>query len=180
MAFTLLELMIVVAIVAVLATIAIVSYARHIKSARIVDAQAFIATIQAREETYFQQFGTYCNASGDSYHPALLPSGEPVAKPWNPAGASPAQLTWVELGARPESGYAYFEFRAKAGLGTTTDTLADTLGVSSSGGNPWYFVIARGNLDGQGTCADPPAGGACTLLWATSVRSSIVTANELR
>ncbi len=196
--FTLIEVMIVVVIVAILATVAVIAYTRHVKNSRLVDAKAFVAAIQGRQEMYLQNFGYYCNASEGAWYPA---STEAVAKAWS----NPGPNQWGPLGARPESGSSYFQFLVGASTppppcsGTACaqghDAAASTtevkLGVcggvidATCTGQPWYYVIGRANLDGGADCSSsspwvPSGETECTYLWATSARSDIVIGSEGR
>jgi prepilin-type N-terminal cleavage/methylation domain-containing protein len=180
--FTLVEMMTVVLIVAALAAVAVVAYARHLKRARILEAKVFISTIQARQEAYFQQYGTYINASGANYYPNL-DADEPVAKDWNPTTG-----LWGTLGASPPNGVTYFQYRVTAStapnhtvLSTGIESALDVPAQPAGGtAHPWYYVVARGNLDGSGNCGTPPplSAGECTMLYASSARSDIVIMNE--
>jgi type IV pilus assembly protein PilE len=60
--FTLIEVMIVVAIVAILATIAVPSYRDYVTRGRIPEATSNLATKQVRMEQYFQDNRTYVGA----------------------------------------------------------------------------------------------------------------------
>ena len=62
--FTLLEVMIVVAIVATLAAIALPSYATYVKRSRILDAVTRLSDARSRLEDYFLDERAYVNASG--------------------------------------------------------------------------------------------------------------------
>jgi type IV pilus assembly protein PilE len=62
--FTLLEVMIVVAIIATLAAIALPSYATYVKRSRILDAVTRLADARSRLEDYFLDERAYVNASG--------------------------------------------------------------------------------------------------------------------
>ncbi len=57
--FTLIELMIVVAIVSILAMIAVPSYQNSMSQARRSDGQATLMDVMAREERYFTENNTY-------------------------------------------------------------------------------------------------------------------------
>jgi prepilin-type N-terminal cleavage/methylation domain-containing protein len=187
--FSLIELMVAVAIVAVLAAVATVAYSRHINRSRVVEARAFMAKIQARMEAYLQQHGTYfdvsnngAGAAGDEglYYPALVPGSEPLAKPWNapPAG-------WARIGARPESGHSHFEYLVRASYGPNHALYgqAAALGLQAPGAGatpaPWYYIVARGDLDddSDGTCGTP-AEGKCTFFTSTSAAGEIIVRNE--
>ena len=61
--FTLIELMIVVAIVAILAAIAVPSYARYVEQARRADAKAALLDAAQRLERCHTQFGAYDNVA---------------------------------------------------------------------------------------------------------------------
>jgi prepilin-type N-terminal cleavage/methylation domain-containing protein len=57
--FTLIELMIVVAIIAVLATVAGTAYRRYMDSGRTAEAMAMLGEIRAKEEAYRAEYSTY-------------------------------------------------------------------------------------------------------------------------
>jgi len=165
--FTLIELLIAVAIIAVLATIAIISFMRYIRSVRVVDAETFIAEIQAREEAYFQQYGSYCDVN--EAYPALQGPSEPKSKPWDP----PANSMWRELAVRPEKGHTFFSFNVRASSAASNHALfgqAAAYGVppqpSSGPYHPWYYIQGTGDLDGDQS--------AMTQLQASSGRPQII------
>ena len=62
--YTLLELMVVVAIIATLAAIALPSYAAYVQRSRILDAVTRLADIRARMEDYFQDERLYVDGTG--------------------------------------------------------------------------------------------------------------------
>lgn len=63
--FTLIELMIVVAIVGILAGIAWPSYQEHVRSTRRADAQGALMGLAQAMERHFTQNGTYAGAAAD-------------------------------------------------------------------------------------------------------------------
>lgn len=75
--FTLIELMITVAIVALLATIALPSYEGYIQRTRRVDAKTELSALAQRLERCFSQFGTYLAGTGCSVGagPFVTPDG---------------------------------------------------------------------------------------------------------
>jgi len=71
--FTLIELMIAVAIVAILAAIAIPSYSEYIRRSRITEAISALSGMRVKMEQFFQDNRTYvgaCGAAGSSVAPA--------------------------------------------------------------------------------------------------------------
>ena len=60
--FTLIELMITVAIVAILAAVALPSYSRYVLRARITDGLAGVSDLRLKMEQYFQDNRTYVGA----------------------------------------------------------------------------------------------------------------------
>lgn len=183
-AFTLVELMIVIAIVAALSTIATVAYRRHIRKGYELGMMTFISTIQARQETYFQQFGSYCNASmtGEEvirFDPPLQ-SGEPQAKKWEDLPAN-----WSALGVRPEGDVTYASYFVRASFppNHTPSGWADQLNIPNTG-QAWYYVVAHADFDGDasytsgGCMSNGPIPLDCTSMTASSTRSTIATYNS--
>jgi type II secretory pathway pseudopilin PulG len=173
------ELMIAVVIIGVLAAVATIAYSKYVARSRLLAARAFISAIQAREEAYMQQFGYYTSPDPNNYYPALL-AAEPVAKPW-----APSVGTWDRLNVYPDGRVSYFEYLVTVSSTTSSPRHAlDSGGVATllgiQVGRPWYFVVARGNLDGRGTCLNPPPldNGACTMMYGSSARNDIVILNE--
>jgi type IV pilus assembly protein PilE len=73
--FTLIEVMITVAIVAILASIAMPSYTAYIQRSRITEAVAGLSEMKVKMEQYFQDSRTYVGACADGTV-APLPSGD--------------------------------------------------------------------------------------------------------
>jgi type IV pilus assembly protein PilE len=71
--FTLIEVLITVAIVAILSAIAIPSYQDYVKRGRIVDSVSTLANMQASMEQFFQDNRTYTGACGAAGTLAALP-----------------------------------------------------------------------------------------------------------
>ena len=149
--FTLVELLVVVAMIGVLAAIAMVGYRRYMNSAGSAEARAVMQGIRGSEEAYRAEMLTYLNCSEsltDWY-------------PMNPPG--PQKHHWVNPG---HSGYPCWRL-----LNVTTDgpvrfgysVVAGLAGSISVGGigmtnapvfpdtsEPWYVIAARGDRDGDG------------------------------
>jgi len=98
--FTLIEMMIVVAIIALLATIAIPNYINFQKKAKTAEAKSNLGAIRTCEEAYHADKDTYL-ACGVA--PATASTGVPVA--WTNGGAAPA--AWASIGYEPKGGVRY-------------------------------------------------------------------------
>ncbi len=135
--YTLIELMIVLAIVGILASIAIPTFVSHMQRTRTTEAFSVIGEIREAQDAYYATFSQYCG---------------PLT--WNPAsyGAAGAYRSfdfdaagWDQLGAHPE-GRVRFRYRVLAGPPGTTPP-----GIPGfSGADPWYVIQAEGDLDGDG------------------------------
>ena len=97
--FTLIELMIVVAIVAILAAVALPSYSYYIRRGKVMDAVSGLSDMRLRVEQFFQDHRTYagaCTAPATSPHFAFTcPT------------ANATQFTIVATGQNDMVGYVY-------------------------------------------------------------------------
>lgn len=64
--FTLIELMIVIAIIAILAAIAIPQYSQYVINAKTTHAKSNLQTLNAEEQQYYQDCRAYAGSMGDS------------------------------------------------------------------------------------------------------------------
>lgn len=143
--FTLIELMIVVAIVGILAAVAIPSFRSYMMRSKTTEAATFLAEIKQRQETYRAEFGQYCAVSGTTSITAWNPSSVPTAGlpvTW------PTVAEWQQLGASPD-GQVRFRYATIAGAPGTTPSLGGGLGYT--GADFWFVSRAEADLDGDGT-----------------------------
>jgi len=92
--FTLIELMIVVAIIGILAAIAIPNFLRFQLKSKSSEGKVNIAAIRTAEESYLAEFGTYVAAA---VNPAAVPGSQKAAMTFV-AGADFDKLGWAPEG----------------------------------------------------------------------------------
>jgi prepilin-type N-terminal cleavage/methylation domain-containing protein len=147
--YTLVELMVVVAIIGILAVIALPAYNSYMKKSKTTEAIGFLAEIKARQESYRADFGQYCNASGGSGPSQWNPPGPPGE---NYRDWQPDLFDWDELGAAPVGGKVLFAYETVAGA---PSQLPSSEGFSNdrgyTGTDFWFISSAIGDLDADGT-----------------------------
>ena len=149
-AFTLIELLTVVAIVGVLATLGLVAYRKFITSSKSSEAIYMVGSIRAAEESYRAETLRYLNVSAgfSKLYPNTTVGAYKSA--WD-APSHSDYSTWRQLGARSD-GPVYYGYKVAAGLAGTTPP---ALGIKTSPTwptttEPWYVIESRGDVDGNG------------------------------
>jgi type IV pilus assembly protein PilA len=151
--FTLIELMIVVAIIGVLAVLAVVGYRAVINSSRTAEPRQFIMTVRLQEESYKAETGAYADISGGygALCPAGAGSGTTKKYGWDPnCGAT---QPWKNIGATPD-GPVLFGYAAVANPNCTVLPIPPASVMAGgdfrpiAGAVPCYAVYAKGDLNG--------------------------------
>jgi len=149
--FTLIELMIVVAIIGILAAIAIPNFLRFQLKAKSSEGKTNLAAIRTAEESYFAEYGVY--VSSDPSPPAI---GNNVKVTYADANAG---LGFDQLGWSPE-GQVFFNYSvAIAGNNYTAAAVANI----DNSGDPQYWGYTT---DGA-TAAKAHAAGTCPVAGLT-------------
>jgi type IV pilus assembly protein PilA len=152
--FTLVELMIVVAIIGILATLAVVSYNRLVASSHTSEATQMVNSIKVAQEAYHAEVGTYLSISGnlDSDYCPTHAAGPPTKVAWDPTCGTGANKPWSTLPVN-SNGPVLFGYATVSGLAGTTMPMPG--GMLSTPAPPattsdWYVVAAKGDMDGNG------------------------------
>ena len=147
--FTLIELMIVVAIVAILSTLAIVGYRKLIMSSHTSEATHMIQGIRVAQETYHAETGSYSNIS-TSLDATLCPvhSTQPSKVPWNPACSGGTAL-WSTLPVHSD-GPVLFSYATMAGASSVTPTMPSGMAVTptmTAITSDWFTISGKADND---------------------------------
>ena len=124
--FTLIELMIVIALISILVTIAVPNYQKFQFRAKVSEAKNNLGAIRKYLEAYTMENSSYRLCA---LHPATVPSATGVL--WEDTAVPQG---WIDIGFKPV-GQIRYSYEVQAGPS----------GIASS-----YVVIARGDLDGDG------------------------------
>jgi len=142
--YTLVELMIVLAIIAILATLAVYGVRRYVLVSKTAEPIEIINSVRAAQESYKDETFTYLGTTADlnTYHPQAPGLGK---RSWVGTGDD----TWNQLGVRV-SAPVQFGYACVAG---TADTAPGDLGTTGNPNYPddpttlWYVVKAAGDRD---------------------------------
>jgi len=169
--FTLIELMIAVAIIGVLSAVAIPAYLGYLRRSYLSEATSSISSIKSAEESYFSVNGCYIAAPA---WPATVPSGnavlwDPVTViQWQQSGLSVrpdrrvrfsyrvyATSSMTELGpcAAPADG-ALNDRTSGVGGATCIQDFSTNLVPASIFPTNWYVIVAQGDLNGDGVASN--------------------------
>jgi type IV pilus assembly protein PilA len=150
--FTLIELMIVVAIIAILAAIAIPQYRKFQLKSKTSEAKVNIGAIRTCEEAYAAEHDVYLEM-------ASAPSTVNIAsstRNWNVGGGGdPECINFLDIGFKP-AGKVYYNYA----VNNQTGNINDATDVPAIAAGTWgtvpvrdmtvdIAIIAHGNLDGD-------------------------------
>ncbi len=160
-AFTLVEMMIVVAIVSILAMLAVVGYRKLILSAHTTEATQMVQSIRTAQEAYHAETQTYVTTSA-SLTSGLYPTPNPGKKTgWGAgltAGCAPPAVSlgcWAALPLHVDSAvmFSYATIGGVAGnvnFPPVPTINGATITLPTAAPADWYFISAVGDVDANG------------------------------
>lgn len=148
-AFTLVELMTVVAIVGVLATLATYGVRKYVMEAKKAEASSMLVQIRAAEEAYKDETFEYTGLdSFANWHPTNTPG---TGKNGWRSGNTPMTAVFSRLGVVPD-GPVIYSYAVVAGNGGDMPTIPTVKSWDfPAATGPYYIAMAKGDLDGDGT-----------------------------
>jgi prepilin-type N-terminal cleavage/methylation domain-containing protein len=176
--FTLIEMMIVVAILSVLAVVAGTAFRRYLDSARTTEAYYMLGEIRNREEAYRAEFSQYLSISTGadesltSFFPAVDTPTPTCSKEPCPKDAANSRPTgWVSLGINPGRSQLYCGYDFIAGAANTSVSGTQGQGLLGTGAQttPWWYAIAVCDNDGD---------TAKNATFVTAFSTTVVTAQN--
>jgi type IV pilus assembly protein PilA len=168
--FTLIELMIVVAIIGILAAIAIPNFLRFQLKAKSSEGKTNLAAVRTAEESYYSEFGVYVSSSAS---PAA--AGKNVKDVFT--NVDGANAGFDRLGWAPE-GYVFFNYMVTTGASASQFTATAQADIDNDGtGQTWGYKkggVAGGDHGNGWTNCDtsqlqPETVGACASSYGQSV-----------
>lgn len=156
--YTLIELMVVVAIVGILATLGVYSVRKYVFAAKTAEPIEMINSIRAAQESYRDETFAYLHVSDlTSYYPYSSKSDLGNKKRSWESGASGELALWTRLGVRA-GGPVQFGYACAAGRQDKSVPAKAALGISNSLNYPanapnWFVARAAGDRDDNGTLA---------------------------
>jgi type IV pilus assembly protein PilE len=144
--FTLIELMIVVAILSVVAVLAVVSYGKYVRRAARSEVVSMLGEIRIKEEAYITEYGKYYNVTANE---ATLDPTVTGFKPQPPTAA-----TWSPLGVKFPRSQLYCGYTAIANTASPVAAPAGAAGLGLIGASPtqeWFYARGGCDFDSNGT-----------------------------
>jgi prepilin-type N-terminal cleavage/methylation domain-containing protein len=167
--FTLVELMITVAIIGVLALLATVGYARWARTAKTAEATAMLGSIKSAQETWRAEHLNYLDVSSGNLknHFPLASPPKDQKEAWNPTSCAgtPVCDRFKLLNVQAESA-VYYRYSVVAGPADGTAKSFDGKTFSPAANDPWFVARAYGDLD---------ANGVPSFYWISSFSTPILS-----
>ena len=166
--FTLMELMIVVAIVGILATLAVFMFTRHVAKAKASEVPAMFAELKLRQQQFHLENEEYLSTGstdGDFFPTTSPPGSSPQSYDITTSDVPPAPqdakypgASWVTLRVNPDKTQLYCVYVSRAGpggdganVGTTAAAAPFNLGGALDvPAINWFYLLASCDFDGDG------------------------------
>ena len=152
--FTLVELMIVVAIIGVLAVIAVVSYRKILNSSKVAEATNMVQAIRVAQESYHAETGQYAKVSSTLSNPVCPAFSAGQKAMWDPT-CNGGKAAWSTLPVHSDGAlqfkYATVAGTAADGLPAVPSGLEKPLSFGAAAPTTdWFAISAKGDIDGNG------------------------------
>lgn len=144
--FTLIEILVAVALIGVLAAVAVMSFGKQTRKARGSEVNAMFAALRVAQEQYHLENGTYLSLSAGegTLHPA---TPRPQSQALTPM---PASWTSARVALPFERGYCGYTVVAGRAGTAVSGTKANEFGLAGSPAADWYYLYAKCDLNGNG------------------------------
>ncbi|HUQ07744.1 MAG TPA: type II secretion system protein [Kofleriaceae bacterium] len=146
--FTLIEILIAVAIIGILVGLAVVGFSKQTRKARGAEANAMFAAIRTAQESYHLENGTYYSTS----------ASEATTWPTTPVKTAqtilPLPAAWNTLRVRVSNDRVYCGYVTIAGVAnsaTGIGAMAQGFGLTTAPATDWFYILAKCDLDGSST-----------------------------
>lgn len=145
--FTLIEILVAVALIGVLAAIAVMSFGKQTRKARGSEVNAMFAALRVAQEQYHVENGTFLTLSPGGENDVFPSSPGPQSQALTPI---PALWTSARVALPFERGYCgYAVITGRAGSAVGLGAKAGEFGLAAAPNADWYYLLAKCDLDGN-------------------------------